>query len=109
MKATSSPSSDSWPDSKRDAAPRLSRAELSVLTLILRGQSLVAIARLLELSPKTVSTYKARVMAKLNVGSNTELVVVGSLYFGVDAARVSSSDLAAYAGRASWVKPGGHR
>jgi DNA-binding NarL/FixJ family response regulator len=38
------------------------------------GKALKAIARDLHLSPKTASTYKARVMEKLKLDSDAELV-----------------------------------
>ena len=52
----------------------LSDRESQVLVLLASGKSLKAIARELELSPKTASTYKTRVMQKLNLGSDAELV-----------------------------------
>ncbi|ERT58788.1 MULTISPECIES: response regulator transcription factor [Megasphaera] len=54
--------------------PALSQRELEVLTLIARGNSLSAIAERLYLSVKTVSTYKTRLMRKLNCTTNAELV-----------------------------------
>ena len=52
----------------------LSDRESQVLVLLASGKSLKAIARELDLSPKTASTYKTRVMQKLNLGSDAELV-----------------------------------
>jgi DNA-binding NarL/FixJ family response regulator len=52
----------------------LSDRESQVFVLLASGKSLKAIARELELSPKTASTYKTRVMQKLNLGSDAELV-----------------------------------
>jgi len=52
----------------------LSDRESQVLILLASGKSLKAIARELDLSPKTASTYKTRVMQKLNLGSDAELV-----------------------------------
>jgi DNA-binding NarL/FixJ family response regulator len=58
-----------------DGAPHesLSDRELQTLRMIAAGKPLAAIATELSLSPKTVSAYRARVLAKLNVGSNAEL------------------------------------
>jgi len=53
---------------------RLSAREFEVLRLLLDGQSVSAAAASLALSPKTVSTHKIRLMRKLNVSSDTELV-----------------------------------
>lgn len=53
---------------------QLSPRELHVLRLIARGQSLTAIGEEIFLSVKTVSTYKTRILAKLGLSSNAELV-----------------------------------
>jgi hypothetical protein len=53
------------------------------MRLILQGRPLTYIAKELSISPKTVSTYKSRIMAKLNIDNNTELVIQGMLLFGV--------------------------
>jgi DNA-binding NarL/FixJ family response regulator len=42
--------------------------------MLASGKSLKSIARELNLSPKTASTYKTRVMQKLNLNSDAELV-----------------------------------
>lgn len=65
------------------ATPELSPTERKVMRLILQGRPLTYIANELSISPKTVSTYKSRIMAKLNIDNNTELVVQGMLLFGV--------------------------
>lgn len=51
----------------------LSDRELEVLKLIAAGESLVRIAAMLHLSPNTVTTYRARIMGKLQVKSNSDL------------------------------------
>lgn len=63
--------------------PSLSPAERKVIKLILQGRPLTYIASELSISPKTVSTYKSRIMAKLNIDNNTELVIQGMLLFGM--------------------------
>jgi two-component system, NarL family, invasion response regulator UvrY len=65
------------------ATPNLSPTERKVMKLILQGRSLTYIAKELSISPKTVSTYKSRIMAKLNIDNNTELVIQGMLLFGM--------------------------
>jgi DNA-binding CsgD family transcriptional regulator len=71
-------------DKERElATPDLSPTERKVMKLILQGRPLTYIAKELSISPKTVSTYKSRIMAKLNIDNNTELVVQGMLLFGV--------------------------
>lgn len=63
------------PEPKADAAPVLSQRERQVLRLIAEeGLSLVEIAQLLDLSPKTVTSHKANIMAKLGLANNAELI-----------------------------------
>lgn len=59
-----------------DAAPheRLSERELHILKLFAKGRTVNEIAEELFISNKTVSTHKARMMQKLNLQSNAELV-----------------------------------
>jgi two-component system, NarL family, invasion response regulator UvrY len=58
-----------------NAHSRLSDRELQTLTLIASGKRLSDIAEALNLSPKTVSVYRARVLEKLQLGNNAELTV----------------------------------
>jgi len=59
---------------QRPAHSQLSDREFHVLVMIARGSSLSEIATELHLSAKTVSTYKARVLEKLKLGSTADLV-----------------------------------
>lgn len=52
---------------------RLTDRELEIFRLIAAGQSLVAIAARLHLSPSTVTTYRARILEKLGLKTNAEL------------------------------------
>jgi DNA-binding NarL/FixJ family response regulator len=52
----------------------LSLRERDVLQLVVEGCTNVAIAQKLSLSPKTVETYRARIMRKLKVRDTVELV-----------------------------------
>jgi DNA-binding NarL/FixJ family response regulator len=52
----------------------LSDRELQIFHKLIEGKSISDIAEGLHLSPKTVSTYKARLMEKLHASSSTELV-----------------------------------
>jgi len=52
----------------------LSVREHQVLLMVVRGQTSAAIAEALHLSPKTVESYRSRLMAKLGVGDVTGLV-----------------------------------
>jgi two-component system, NarL family, response regulator NreC len=53
---------------------RLSAREREVLALTAEGHSATEIARLLRLSPKTVDTYRARMMDKLGLKHRADLV-----------------------------------
>lgn len=52
---------------------QLSDRELEVLRLLAVGRPITAISRQLGLSPKTVTTYRARLLHKLRMKSNAEL------------------------------------
>jgi len=52
---------------------QLSDRELEVLRLLAAGRPITAISRQLGLSPKTVTTYRARLLHKLRMRSNAEL------------------------------------
>jgi DNA-binding NarL/FixJ family response regulator len=51
----------------------LSNRELEVFKLIAAGESLVQVGKALHLSPNTVTTYRARILEKMGMGSNAEL------------------------------------
>lgn len=52
----------------------LSEREMEVLQLIGAGKSLKAIAAQLALSVKSVSTYRARVLEKMTMSTNADLI-----------------------------------
>jgi DNA-binding CsgD family transcriptional regulator len=52
----------------------LSDREYDVMCMIGAGKSPDQIARELSLSIKTISTYRARVLQKLNLNKNAELI-----------------------------------
>jgi DNA-binding NarL/FixJ family response regulator len=54
--------------------PSLSPREYQVLQLLARGQAVKEIARHLCLSVKTVSTFRARVLKKLGLHNNAQLI-----------------------------------
>jgi DNA-binding NarL/FixJ family response regulator len=54
---------------------KLSDRELQTLVMIASGKRLADIAVELNLSPKTVSVYRARVLEKLGLGNNSEMTV----------------------------------
>lgn len=53
---------------------RLSRRENEVLQLVVEGRSSVEIGEMLSLSPKTVDTYRSRLMQKLEISDMPTLV-----------------------------------
>ena len=62
------------PDQEADPWDALSERELSVLTLVAKGYTNAQIAQELFLSVKTVETYRARGMEKLNLQTRAQLV-----------------------------------
>ncbi|WP_018952404.1 response regulator [Thioalkalivibrio sulfidiphilus] len=56
----------------------LSGRERQILLMILQGQTPQAIATALNISPKTVSTYKCRVMGKLGISNDLQLVTLAA-------------------------------
>lgn len=62
-------------DTPRLPHEALSEREFRVMRLIAAGMSIKDIASDLFLSPKTVSTYRARVMEKMNVKTNADLTL----------------------------------
>lgn len=53
---------------------RLSNREFQVLRMIATGKSLKEIGGEISLSPKTIGTFRTRILQKLNITSNAELV-----------------------------------
>ncbi len=60
-------------EGQRPAHERLSPREYQVLIGLARGRSIKEIGAELFLSPKTISTYRSRVLEKLALSSNAEL------------------------------------
>jgi two-component system, NarL family, invasion response regulator UvrY len=52
---------------------KLSDREFQVLTMLARGDTLTNIGRALSLSIKTISTYRARILQKMQLTNNAEL------------------------------------
>lgn len=64
----------------RHAHERLSKREFHILNLLVRGKTVNDIADELAISNKTVSTHKARLMQKMNITSNADLVRYGLVH-----------------------------
>jgi len=58
----------------------LSERELQVLLMLMDGQTVSVISEKLCLSPKTVSTYRARLYSKLGVQNDIELARLALLH-----------------------------
>jgi two-component system, NarL family, invasion response regulator UvrY len=52
---------------------KLSDREFQVLTMLAKGESLTHIGKILSLSIKTISTYRARILQKMELCNNAEL------------------------------------
>jgi two-component system invasion response regulator UvrY len=65
---------DLSPGTDKPPHEALSDREYRVMWLLASGKAINRIAREMSLSPSTVSTYRARILKKLNVASNAELV-----------------------------------
>lgn len=63
-------------ESAHDTKPheQLSDREKQILQMIVAGKSIKGIAAELFISPKTVTTHKTRIMEKLNIQNNADLV-----------------------------------
>jgi len=62
-------------DSDKQPHELLSDREFSVLKLLATGKSVSEIAESMFLSVTTVSTYRARIMAKMNLKTNADLIL----------------------------------
>ena len=60
-------------DSHKQAHELLSDREFDVMKLLAAGKSVSDIADMLSLSVTTISTYRARIMAKMNLRTNSDL------------------------------------
>ncbi len=62
------------PDQERPPHERLSDREYRVMWLLASGKTLHQIAEEMRLSPSTVSTYRGRILKKLSLNTNVDLV-----------------------------------
>jgi DNA-binding NarL/FixJ family response regulator len=61
---------------KKRLFEKLSQRELQIAMLLSDGQRVSAISELLELSPKTVYSYRYRIFEKLGIKSDVELTIL---------------------------------
>lgn len=64
---------DRYSDKEKPPHEALSDRELHVMRLLASGESLTRIGDMLSISPSTASSYRARVLKKMNVHANTDL------------------------------------
>lgn len=76
------------PPNARSPLDSLSRREREVIHLVVEGKTSAEIAEVLSLSPKSVETYRSRIMIKLGVG-NVPALVKYALQHGITPAAVS--------------------
>lgn len=62
------------PNTDKSIHSKFSNREFHVFKLIATGESLTSIAQKLSLSVKTVSTYRTRILEKMNMKNNAQLV-----------------------------------
>jgi two-component system invasion response regulator UvrY len=62
------------PDSQKPLHETLSDREYRVMWLLASGKQINQIAKEMFLSPNTVSTYRARILRKLQLANNAQLV-----------------------------------
>lgn len=65
---------------KSNPLHKLSNREMDVAKHLIKGLGILEVAKLMELSSSTVSTYKSRVFEKLNVGNIPELIELFKLH-----------------------------
>ena len=65
---------DLYHEDEKDPHENLSNREFEILKMIAKGLTTKAIATELIISPKTVSTYRSRILEKLNLNNNSEII-----------------------------------
>ena len=61
-------------DNDKEAHEYLSDREFEVLKMIAKGDSIKIIAKNISISPKTVSTYRSRILEKLDLETNSDII-----------------------------------
>ena len=65
---------DLYHNSEKEPHEYLSDREFEVLKMIAKGHSIKIIAKNLSISPKTVSTYRSRILDKLDLDTNSDII-----------------------------------
>ncbi len=61
-------------EKKKSEIELLSPRELEVIALLASGKTITTIAQELSLSPKTISTYRERILSKLNLKTTSDII-----------------------------------
>ena len=54
--------------------PTLTERQKEVLALLVKGQTMREVATILKITPRTVAFHKYRIMERLEISSNAELI-----------------------------------
>jgi len=65
---------DLYHNNEKEPHENLSDREFEVLKMIAKGDSIKIIAKNLSISPKTVSTYRSRILEKLDLETNSDII-----------------------------------
>jgi len=81
-------------NSKQDGSPfeQLSERELQIALMVIDGVKTAEIAERLNVSPKTVNTYRYRFFEKLKITSNMELALLASRHGLIDKGLIESDE-----------------
>ena len=80
------------PDKSASPFGCLSERELQIMLMITKGQKVNEISEQLNLSPKTVNSYRYRMFSKLNINGDVELTHLAIRYGLFDAETLSGSE-----------------
>lgn len=83
-------------NSAKSPFTQLSGRELQVMLMVTRAQAIKDIAKKLCLSPKTIGTYRYRLLAKLNVSNNVGLTYLAMRYGLLEEAEVLADETVSY-------------
>ena len=81
------------PGNENNPVDRLSRREFQVMLMISHGQSNNEISEKLCLSPKTISTYRSRLLEKLGAHSEVDLIKIAVEQGMVDFAQAENDEI----------------
>ena len=65
---------DLYHNDEKDPHENLSDREFEILKMIAKGLTTKAIATELKISPKTISTYRSRILVKLDLHNNSDII-----------------------------------